>query len=106
VAQTGKIFLVPTTGSNPTLAWNVDSLGERSSNPQSVVLGKHHDMVLLEHALSPMNTDKRNAVILKSLRQSIRVRKLQLEKRCLVLGAKLYAEDSVSVREKLKTYWA
>ena len=70
----------------------------------SQLLGKHHDLVLLEHGLSSLNTDKKNTVILKSLRQSIRIRKLQIEKRCLVLGAKLYAEDSASVREKLKPY--
>jgi CHAD domain-containing protein len=71
----------------------------------SQLLGKHHDLVLLEHAISSMNTDKRNTAILKSLRQSIIVRKLQLEKRCLILGAKLYAEDPVFVGKRLKAYW-
>ena len=72
----------------------------------SQLLGKHHDLVLLENMIDAMEKEPELISLIKSLKQSIRMRKLQFERRCLELGAKVYAEGPASVGERLKAYWA
>lgn len=71
----------------------------------SQFLGKHHDLVLLENSIQSLNTEPLNKPIVSNLKASIRLKKNRLEKASLVLGCKIYAEETSSLGKRLKAYW-
>lgn len=71
----------------------------------SQMLGKHHDLVMLENALDSLYSEPRYNNIMRNLRQSISIRKHTLEQRCFALGLKLYFETPDDVRTRLAAYW-
>lgn len=71
----------------------------------SQLLGKHHDMVLLESSIQSLNPEPKDKHIVSNLKASIRLRKKRLEKASLVLGSKIYAEETTSLGKRLKAYW-
>lgn len=71
----------------------------------SQMLGKHHDLVLLENAIGTLNVKPTQKNIINSLRQSIRVRKRNYEQKCMALGYRIYFENQLCVKERLKACW-
>lgn len=71
----------------------------------SQLLGKHHDLVLLESSIQSLNPDPKYKQIVSNLKSSIRLRKKRLEKASLILGSKIYTEKPSSVGNRLKAYW-
>lgn len=71
----------------------------------SQMLGKHHDLVLLENAIGTLNVEPTQKIIINSLRQSIRVRKRNYEQKCMALGYRIYFENQLCVKERLKACW-
>jgi CHAD domain-containing protein len=71
----------------------------------SQLLGKHHDLVLLQNAPLLIQSTASNPEIIKSLKQSVERRKHQLELRCMALGSLVYAEETALLQERLSGYW-
>lgn len=71
----------------------------------SQLLGKHHDLVLLESSIQSLNPEPKDKHIVSNLKASIRLRKKRLEKASIVLGSKIYAEEPSSLGKRLKAYW-
>jgi CHAD domain-containing protein len=71
----------------------------------SQLLGKHHDLVLLEAAADQLEIHDNQRQIATSLKKSIRLRKIRLEKKCLEFGRKLYAEGIAELGKRLNAYW-
>jgi CHAD domain-containing protein len=71
----------------------------------SQLLGSHHDLVLLENAIDELEIQDNQRQIAKSLKASIRLRKIRLEKKCLNSGRKIYAEGIDELGKRLNAYW-
>jgi len=71
----------------------------------SQLLGSHHDLVLLENAIDQLEIQDNQRQIANSLKTSIRLRKIRLEKKCLNSGRKIYAEGIDELGKRLNAYW-
>lgn len=71
----------------------------------SQLLGKHHDLVMLENAIAELRPASGQQDIVYNLKKSIRVRKKRIEQKCFALGSKIYAEKPGALAEKLKVFW-
>jgi CHAD domain-containing protein len=71
----------------------------------SQLLGKHHDLVLLESAIDQLEIQANQQQIANNLKKSIRLRKIRLEKKSLGFGRKIYAEGTAELGKRLYAYW-
>jgi CHAD domain-containing protein len=71
----------------------------------SQLLGKHHDLVLLENTIDQLETQGNQRQIANSLKTSIRLKKIRLEKKSISFGSKIYAEGIAELGKRINAYW-
>lgn len=71
----------------------------------SQMLGKHHDLVLLENYLKTAMVEPKFRKQITNFLKSLQLKKLHIEQESFALGSKIYSENPAEFGKRLNTYW-